>query len=475
MNSANHLLSPGGCELPSRQERASLVNLIKYPYTRTRIVQASVHEDQQNPYYKNLLDVVAQDSVGSMPIIIGQSPDNDANDSVEDRWIEWGAENSVGSSLRQLRRGACRTGVGIGIPYTQENSQHPVRLAYRIYSAIDLRTPRGATPEDRIINGIQYNEVWDPIRIFLRSRDTDHLYETDPIPHDIADILFWMKPSEEGQVCPHPECAQGLLTYPTLRRFLEATVKGEEFRASIPMFLKLNEVYGPMSAPPVGSFNYEPNTIPTLPPGTEVQGLNVGSLSEDRIRMARLMVSAAARCVNMPANLAFGDSSDHNMSSAQVDLQPWKNWIKNDRFDFSPVIRKAFAQWFFRASLTRNYFDGSPPPNFKYALEYDPLFTHPDPNKVASATLTDMISGRTSLHQTLSSNGINPRRFIQREIELLGITPEQYTRMLVSGRSRDLTDVFQENSNLAQETDDDEKQKADTKRSGQNSRPNAEF
>lgn len=398
-----------------------------------RMAEVSVLEDEENPYYSNVLDYVANDSVGKMPQIIVNGPNNNQNDSVEDRWTQWGSQAKIGEALRQIRRGACRTGIGIGIPYQSARSGYPHKLRIKTLCRLDLKTPHNGqainamtkrpvkVDSSKVFDGIQFDDNGEIERIYMEDEDGKFLMYKE------EDILIFTKATCEGETLPMPECFAAFTIYPSIRRYLDAVLRRAEFDSAIPMFMKLDyQVYKPETdKAPKGSMEYRPGYIPTLPPGVSVEHINSAGIAADRTKMLRLMVSAAARCVSLPANLAFGDSSDSNMASAQVDRQTWENWIEIDRYDFAAVAHKLFNLWWIQARLIPNYFIGQAPETpIPYQFAPSTLFKHPDPSKVANANAVKLATGESTLTELLQGSGRNPRRLIEREAKFFNVDPQ---------------------------------------------------
>jgi hypothetical protein len=187
-------------------------------------------------------------------------------------------------------------------------------------------------------------------------------------------------------------------------------------------------------------FQYQPRTVPTLPVGTSLRGLPQGTATDQMERMIRSMASACALSIDMPANLALGDSSDSNMASAQVDIQPWKNRVNIDRFDLLRVKRRMFKDWYVRARLVRGLTpalarDTDYSEWFPHNYVYDPLFQHPDPLKNANARMIDLTSGATTLNHAYGELGRNARRALEREAKLLNVTYEQLAQHYMAART----------------------------------------
>jgi len=439
-------INNGSTEVDLIPDVRTYKSAMRNPFARQRLIECSLIEEEENSYYKSLLDTVAAHCLGTMPRVRLSLPNPSAEDQIEDQWIAWGANNGIGTALRQLRRDACQTGIGIAIPYTKENSLDPVKLAFRNVSCLLLATPPGKGLNDRIIGGIEYDKNWDPVRIYLKE-DTS----LQPTPYNVKDILFWYKKTPYMQT---PECGPAFMLYPSVKRYLNAVVRGEELRQSIAMAIEQDPtIYIPISSTPLKSkFEYEPGMIPALPPGTKLTGISSSQSSNDRVAMLKMMVGAAARCVNMPANIALGDSSGHNMATAQVDIQPWKIIVENDRFDFQPVLVKAFWMWYEEAKLVMGYFNsyskGLKTGYTPLSWSYNVLFHHPDPGKMANARATDLASGATTLSLLYDSMDLKARRELEKEAKMLGIPVLDLYKILLESRTK--VQLYQ------QEPDDDE-------------------
>jgi hypothetical protein len=180
--------------------------------------------------------------------------------------------------------------------------------------------------------------------------------------------------------------------------------------------------------------------IPTLPPGTSLEGLSYSGTTSEDAEALDAMVGAAARCINMPVNLATGNSRKYNMASSQVDFGPWKSTINIDREDFAPVIHKMVTLWSKAGALIPKYFSATTnrfiaEEGINYSLSYSQVFSHPDPQKISNSTATDLQSGAKTLVRIYTERGQNPRREIQREADLLGISYKDMCEVLLAGRT----------------------------------------
>lgn len=430
------------------------LDVLRYnPIARHTYIASSRYEDKCNSQYSGILNTLSNHCLGTIPLPVALSDSEPLNDAIEDRWYEWGQLNGIGSALREARRKAAQTGIAILIPYAS-NTDYDLRLSYRVVGAECLRTPRSVSNlstdpfTDKVtgqyVEGVEFYPNGDIKRVWINEE-----HKMDPTPYTVGDrgrvpgAIVWYKRSRPFPMMP--ECLPAFEIIPSMSRFMKNVMREAELKSAIPMAVKLDwTTYGGnKQAPPKGAFKYEPGMIPTLPPGTDLVGVAMQSMTEDRARLSDKFCSVAARCIDMPKNLAILDSSDSNMATSHIDLQPWKYVVDIDRYDFEVVVRRVYRHWYSMASLTTllppvSYETVPPPTLFNYTV----LFNHPDPMKCASARATDLGSGATTLSIQYSEQSKNARREIEKECRLFGVTKEKYLEVLLASRSKQALEIM---------------------------------
>ena len=419
------------------------------PLARDVLIRSSIYEDGNNSQYSGMLNTLSNHCIGTVPLVVGMTESDQLNDSLEDRWLEWAMWNGIGASLREARRKAAQGGICILIPY-KSKSEYDLKLAYRIVGAESLKSPyRGLSMNahrnpitGEVVDGVEFHLNGEVRRVWIKED-----YKLDPTPYDVGpDVIVWYKATRPFKMWP--ECTPAFPIIPSMSRFLQNVIREAEFKSAIPMAIKLDpNIYRPPGTgtppPPTGAFKYQPGMIPTLPPGTDLVGVAMQSMAEDRVKMSDQFCSVAARCVDMPKNLAISNSSDSNMATAHIDLQPWKYVVDIDRFDFEVVVRRVFAKWYSMASLTTllpaSTFESTIPlVDFNYTV----LFNHPDPVKCATARATDLISGASTLSIIYSEQSRNARRALEKDAKILGISKKKLFEIIVASRSKQALEIL---------------------------------
>jgi hypothetical protein len=419
------------------------------PIARETLMKSSIYEDEHNSQYSGMLNTLSNHCVGTIPLPVPMSDIETLDDAIEDRWFEWGRYNKVGSALRQARRKAAQGGIAVLIPY-KSASDYDLKLAYRVIGAEHLKSPRNVRYglDDPFVNkhtgqhveGVEFWPNGEVRRVWVQEE-----YKLDPTPYDVGKgkAIVWIK---ESRPFPYfPEMTPAFHIIPSMTRFLTNVLREQEFKSAIPMAVKLDwNVYGGQkAAPPKGAFKYEPGMIPTLPPGTDLVGVAMQSMAEDRARMSDKFCAVGARCIDMPKNLALADSSDSNMATSHIDLQPWKYVVDIDRYDYESVVFQVYNQWYEMASssplLPSVAFETRPPPTL---FNYTVIFNHPDPQKNATARATDLVSGASTLSMIYSEQSKNARREIKKEARLYNVSVEKYLQILLASRSKQALEVL---------------------------------
>lgn len=428
------------------------------PIVTQTLVRFSCEEYDRNPHYQLVIENLTNHTLGPHPkiIAIGDKVEDRDNDYVEDQYLYWLSNNGIGKLYREIRRLAAKTGIGIGIPFWDSNITDNVPTRYKVFGRDVLQSPYDASLEDRVINGVQYNANWEPEKFFIL--DTDHEFGqritiNEVKEYDVSQVIYFCRTMFRSIMWPIPECYAAFTFYPYLRRYIQAVIERAEFNASFPMALELDpKVYRVDAAKvPTGKFEYEPRMVPSLPPGTKLNGIPNHYSGADTNETMEMFAATCALTVQMPRNLATANSKDSNMSSSQVDIQPWSTKIHIDRFDMEPMFRKSFKDWWAVAKLMNmpKRVTNAYPNMFPHYYVYQDMFEHPDPNKRASARATDLQSGATTLNLLFSKMGLNFRREVQREAKALGMDVEDLIRVYISSRSANALNALEQNQELA--------------------------
>jgi hypothetical protein len=139
-----------------------------------------------------------------------------------------------------------------------------------------------------------------------------------------------------------------------------------------------------------------------------------------------------ARCINVPFTVAAMDASVANMSAAYADRQPYAHERRLEREELEcTFLNPLLEMWVREASMIPSFLPRTAT-EFKHAWFWNSLGHHADPQKVANAISTELASGMTTLPLEHSKRGQDWEEQQESAAKSLGLTIENYRKMLVS-------------------------------------------
>jgi capsid protein len=147
----------------------------------------------------------------------------------------------------------------------------------------------------------------------------------------------------------------------------------------------------------------ERNMLLTMPGGWKMSQLQPEQPATTYAEFKHEILNEIARCLNMPYNIAAGNSSGYNYSSGRLDHQSYFKAIKVDQdFIARVVLDRILGQWLSEYMLlTNNYSLGSLP---SHQWFWDGM-EHVDPYKEANAQKLRLASKTTTLAYEYARQG----------------------------------------------------------------------
>ncbi len=161
-------------------------------------------------------------------------------------------------------------------------------------------------------------------------------------------VLHWFRKDRPGQVRGIPEITPALELFAQLRRYTKAVLASAEIAAN---FSALLESEAPpdaeLSEPvPFESLEIERGMMTTLPWGAKLKQLAAEQPTTTYEMFVRLLLREIARCLNVPFNIAAGDSSGYNYSSGRLDHLGFRRQQRVDRSHCeTAVLDYLLAAW----------------------------------------------------------------------------------------------------------------------------------
>ncbi len=401
----------------------------------------SRYECANNSYANGMVRTLAYHGIGTGPTLSVEG-DSPFDREVEDRFEDWAEEINLSAKLLTMRETRARDGEAFGLLTTNRKLSGPVQLDLSLVEADQIGVPgsvvSGATWQNDAsknhCDGITYDDDGNPTKYsVLDAHPGDPFFVPGARDVDASFVFHWFRTDRPGQRRGIPELTPALPLYAILRRYTLAVLSTAEIAALMSLFLKTTSpAIDPAAVDPYDLIELQRNSMMTLPDGWDVQQLKAEQPTTTFDAFVRTMLREIARCLDMPFNIAAGDSSSYNYSSGRLDHQTYFRAIDVDRRSCERVILdRIFRAWFDEALLTPGLFNEPRTTLGRPRIGWDwPPFEHVDPEKESKATSNDLSFALTSIPTEHARRGRRWEKEFRRQARALGITvPELQKRV----------------------------------------------
>lgn len=428
------------------------------PGVRRTLRSRSRYEAFNNSYLYGMVRTKSNFLIGRGPRLQMQLKDPLANAFIEREFGQWMQAVRIPAKLRTMKFGKTMDGEAFGLKTTNLQLPVPVKLDLRLIEPemvttpdLSLNSPPGST------DGIVFDRWGNPetyhVLKYHPSSNLGFAYGRDSynsVP--ASSMIHLFNVDRPGQVRGIPETTPALRLFAQLRRYTIACLGAAEVAANIALVVQSNL--------PVGECNEDgtegtggaakvngleipigPLTASRLPEGWTIGGFKGDQPTTTYGEFKREILNEAARALNLPFNIAIGNSSSYNYSSGRLDHQGFFKDQDVERSDWNvDIMRSLLYSWYQEAILLPNYLPAGLPPFQQWMFDwfYDGL-EHVDPLKEAAADELRLRTMTTTLAEIYASQGKDYEaaiRQIKKEQDLLkelGLTISQVVPGAASG------------------------------------------
>ncbi len=399
------------------------------------------YEIANNSYAKGIVLTLANYVVGTGPRLQMLTDDPEANRLIEKEFSLWAKVISLAHKLRTMRIAQCESGEVFGMLATNPRVAAPVQLDLRLIEADRVCAPTFAMRGPETVDGILFDEFGNPVAYTVLRRhpgDSASLrgvgLEYDVLP--IESIIHLFRAERPGQNRGVPEVTSSLSLFAMLRRYTLA-VLGSAEQAALPSGVIYTDAPADAEASqvePMDTVDMDRGTWLTMPYGWKIGQVKAEQPTTVYSDFKHEVINEIARCLNMPFNIAAGNSSGYNYASGRLDHQAFFKAIRIDQAYLADVVLdRVLNAWLNEAVLIEGYLPQSARAldvNLAHQWFWDGL-EHVDPQKEATAQATRLTSHTTTLAAEYAKAGLDWESELRqraREVALmreLGLTPEQ--------------------------------------------------
>jgi len=208
-----------------------------------------------------------------------------------------------------------------------------------------------------------------------------------------------------------PDIMPALPLFAQLRRYTLAVIEAAEVAAMIALLMKTTTLGTEGEAaevPPLTELEFRRNMAVFVPEGWEPHQLKAEQPTTTYGEFKGEILNEIARCLNMPYNIAAGNSSSYNYASGRLDHQTYYKSIRVDQAQCEGVILdRILLAWLAEAVQVMGlpaFFEAMGGLDAPHQWFWDG-HEHVDPVKEANAQATRIASNTTTLAQEFALKG----------------------------------------------------------------------
>ena len=411
------------------------------PAVRNHLRQRSRYECDNNTYARGMIETLANDTIGTGPRLqIRGLPSKETAREIEAAFRDWCRVVGLTDALRVMRKSKAVSGEVFLIKVFNGRLPSPVKLDIQVIEADQCASPNQTL--DNPVDGIELDPFQRPrLYHFLKEHPGGSSISTginDTFKALAEDVLHYFRKDRPGQHRGIPEITAALPLFAQLRRYTLAVIAAAETAADFAGVLQ-SEASPHTGEAPEGeeweTVELEQRMLTVLPKGYTLGQIKAEQPVNTYKDFKAEILNEIARCLNMPFNIAAGNSSGYNYSSGRLDHQTYYKSIDVERSTIEDtILGPLFATWLGEAierrALSREALSQLEKVNDRPNVQWfwDGM-KHVDPAKEATAEATRLTSNTTTLARVFAEQGLDWEEELEqrgKELELmnkLGITP----------------------------------------------------
>jgi lambda family phage portal protein len=330
------------------------------PTIRSVLRKRSRYEVANNTYAAGMVQTLANDTIGTGASLHVLTGDKVADTEIETRFWEWSKQINLHQKLRVMRMAKATDGEAIAVLFFNLAKQYPVKIDMRLYESEQLAAPPGNT--SNLSDGIVFDDYGNILGYtFFNKHPGSGSSDKSMTTLAAADVIHIFHAIRPGQTRGLPEITPAIPLYAQLRRYTLAVLAAAETAADIAGVIHSNgNAIDPDDIEPLDTIDIAKRQLLTMPKGWDISQLKAEQPVTTYEMFKRNIISEIARCLNMPYNVAAGDSSNYNYSSGRLDHKTYYKTVRVERSNWENVaLDPLFEKWWAEARLIPGYITSS--------------------------------------------------------------------------------------------------------------------
>ncbi len=400
-----------------------------------RVLRARArYEAANNSYAKGIVSTLANDCVGTGPRLQVLTDDPDANTAIEVEFAAWAKAVDLPGKLRTMRIAKAVDGEAFALLTTNPEIASAVLLDLRLIEADQVATPTMRLASflgEREVDGIEFDAFGNPTFYHVLRTHPGSMFGIATLEHDrvpARGMLHIHRVDRPGQSRGVPEITPALPLFAQLRRYTLAVIGAAETAADFAGILYTDAPAAgeAESIEPMDTVELESRALVTMPAGWKMGQVDAKQPSTTYGEFKREILNEIARCLNMPFNVAAGNSASYNYASGRLDHQTYFKAIRVERSEFEcRVLDRILNEWLREAARALDIV----PAALRDAMSVPHAWfwdghEHVDPAKEATAQSTRLASHTTTLAAEYARMGLDWEDQIRQRAKEIGLMNE---------------------------------------------------
>lgn len=417
-------------------------NAAHSPAIRAIIRRRARYEIANNSYAKGMLLTLANDLIGRGPRLQMMTGNTALDSAIEFWWDSYTKKIGLAQKLRTARMAKGGDGESFLQKVTNLQLDHPVKLDLRLIETDQIATPFMRVGQELRTDGIVFDDFGNPMAYHLLKQHPGETFgmftagDSETIP--AHQMIHWFRRDRPGQTRGVPEITPALPLFANLRRFTLAVIGAAEQAADL-----AGQIYttapadgdSVLAGEPFDAVTMERRTFLTMPEGWKAEAYKAEQPTTTYGDFKKEIINEIARCLNMPFNIAAGNSSGYNYASGRLDHQGYDIWISVERSDCeNEVLEPIVDDFLTELDLVASQMPGMLPGRItdRYHTWFWPGRPHVDPSKEANADDTRLSNGTLSYPDYFAGRGQDWEEQQIKQAKALGLSVEEYRSRLVA-------------------------------------------
>lgn len=384
---------------------------------RTTLRNRARYEFDNNTYCFGLIDTLAKDTIGTGPRL-QMIDSSELAKKLEKDWGNWVRETDYTKKLLLMRTAKARDGESFALKVNKKRLKNPVKLFLQILECDRISSHYNSKTT---VDGIWLDKFGDP--------EAFNLLDINPSDNGggfigkgkqikAEDMLMYAHTTRAGQVRGVPEITSALQLFVQLRSFTLSVLTSAETASNFSAIMHTDATAEESDEFPedFAEVDLKRNTMMNLPFGWKITQLKPEQPITNFTEFRNAILNEIARCLQIPFNVASGNSSDYNYASGRLDIVNYQKSIDVERFKIDreindPVFFDYAREWMVVHGVPEGALD------LAHTWMYDGR-EHVDPVKNAKAQETRMLTGITNLAIECAKDGSDWEEVLIQKLEI---------------------------------------------------------